>query len=119
MTPQLYIDAVLKLESQKKVYDKINNSIADAQNDSDFATRLEPIDNYLEDIFVKALDDALFSLTGFGEMASYHLYESRNSWFIKDVDGTEYKWSDGEGFAKVVYAMMKTKPNHKYAEINL
>lgn len=112
MKPQLYINAILKLNSQKDLYEDINKQISNVQNDKDFYTRLNPIDCYLEDAFVQVLDDALLSMTGFPELASYYLYEniSGKGGYITD-SGTkkEYKWSNGEEFEEVIYKMIKDK----------
>ena len=112
MKPQLYIAAVLRLKAQKDLYFELNKQIADIQNDKDFHTRLLPIDSYLEDVMVKALDNALFSMTGFPELASYHLYENINNsgWLITDSHtGKEYKWNSGEEFEEVIMQMIKDK----------
>jgi hypothetical protein len=110
MNINLYIDAVLKIKSQIDIYDGINKQIATAQHDNDFYSRINPMDNYLKQAFVDVLNDALFSLTGFSELASYYLYERPTGAEIIDVDdGRTYTWNNGEEFKQTVIQMIKDK----------
>lgn len=110
MNIDLYIDAVLKIKSQSDIYDGINKQIAAAQRDNDFYSRINPMDCYIKQVFVDVLNDALFSLTGFTELASYYLYERPMSAEITDVDdGRTYTWDSGEEFKEAVIQMIKDK----------
>lgn len=109
MNPETYINAVIAHAEQREKYRKLNAEIRKIQDDDDFATELQPIDSVLSHHFVCCVDEALYPLTGFRELGSYHLYECTNKWRIEDKDGTVYQWHDNEGFRREVLRMVKAK----------
>lgn len=112
MTPHIYINAVLKIKNIQSYYDDLNKRISVCgEGGDDHCTRIKPIDLTIETAVVKALDDALFSMTGFPELATYYLYENMTSgsWCIHEVDGSKYEWSNDEGYEKAIIKMITTK----------
>ena len=109
MTPDIYIDSVIKIKKQKRVYREINQKIQEIESNRDFPTYIKPIDSVLEGSFVAVLDDALFSLTGFKDMASYHLYECTSHGRIKAIDGNEYYWQTDQEYKDAVLKMIIDK----------
>lgn len=110
MTPQKYINTVLRIKARQAEYDCLNTSIADVQG-PDFYAHLKPIDSYLLETVLDSLDDALFSMTDIKELASYYIYERMDVYKIKTHD-QEYTWSTGEEFEKSVIQMIKDKNPH-------
>ena len=111
MTPQKYINAVLRIKTRQTEYDYLNKSIADVQG-HDFYAHLNPIDNYLLEAVLDCLDDALFSMTGIKELSSYYVYEQMDVYKIK-THNQEYIWSSGEEFERCVIRMIKEAPDDK------
>lgn len=105
VSASMLIEAILKIKAREKEYEKINRDLKQLQ--SDFYAHVRMIDCYLDTSIVAVLDDALFSLTGFQELATYYLFECIETWKIKDTNGKEYSWNSGEGFESAVYEMME------------
>jgi len=107
MKPQLYINAVLCIESKENAYRKINSDLKRLQGD--FPTHVQFFDNAALGKVVDAIDDALQEMTGFSDLASYYLWEAPQKALIKSTDGHTYTWTCGEEFEQAIYQMIKDK----------